>query len=291
MLTGVYEGNSPADLAQAEQWLGANLGAVDAFSGGDSWSDFTTSIGYEQGLWAGSGKTELWSIPLFATGGNLQSAGQGAYNSYYVQAAQELAAGQSSGPIYVRTGWEFNSTWEPWSALTDPTDYVAAFQQFVDAFRTVSNRFVFTWAPNIGDQGMNPAAAYPGNAYVDIIGIDFYWETQYNSTNPATAWNMMVNQTYGLNWLAQFAAQQGKPIAIPEWGVESDNAGPYIQQAIAWSTPTTWSIRATGTPTRPIRASSARASTLTRPPPSPPRWSLRPSAASAPRPPPAPPPS
>ncbi|MGC1305510.1 MAG: glycosyl hydrolase, partial [Caulobacteraceae bacterium] len=234
MITGLLEGNSPSDLAQAEQWLGANLGAVGASSGGANWSDFVTSVGYEQGLWSSSGKTVLWSVPLFANGGNLQSAGQGAYDSYYVQAAQELAAGQSTGPIYVRTGWEFNSSWEPWSALTDPTDYIAAYQQFVDSFRTVSSRFVFTWSPNIGDQGMNPAAAYPGNAYVDIIGMDFYWETQYDSSDPTTAWNTMLNQTYGLNWLAQFAAQEGKPIAIPEWGVESDNAAAYINAAVSW---------------------------------------------------------
>src|SRR6202012_543826 len=116
MITGLLEGNSPSDLAQAEQWLGSNLGAVGASSGGANWSDFVTSVGYEQGLWASSGKTVLWSVPLFANGGNLQSAGQGSYDSYYVQAAQELAAGQSTGPIYVRTGWEFNSSWEPWSA-------------------------------------------------------------------------------------------------------------------------------------------------------------------------------
>ena len=32
-------------------------------------------------------------------------------------------------------------------------------------------------------------------------------------------WNGYVTQQNGLDWVASFAAQQGKPISIPEWGL------------------------------------------------------------------------
>ena len=167
-------------------------------------------------MWQGFTGTKFWSIPLFANGANLHSAGQGAYDSYYKTVAQTLASGQGKGSIYVRTGWEFNGSWEIWAAHDSPADYVAAYQHFVTAFRSVSTRFVFTWAPNIGDQGMDPSLAYPGDQYVDIIGQDFYWNTTYQGTDPYAAWSSMLYGTYGLQWLDRFASEHGKPLAYPE---------------------------------------------------------------------------
>jgi beta-mannanase len=98
----------------------------------------------------------------------------------------------------------------------------------------VSNRFVFEWNVNIGDTGMNPETAYPGDAYVDIIGMDFYWNTQWDPADPIQAWNSMLNRSYGLAWHQRFAAAHGKRTSYSEWGVMSNNAGPYIEKAKEW---------------------------------------------------------
>ena len=91
--------------------------------------------------------------------------------------------------------------------------------------RAVAPGLKFDWCPTLGVANMpkGVAAAYPGSAYVDFIGTDVYdqaWGPN-NSTvpDPAVRWNGYVTQQNGLDWVASFAAQQGKPISIPEWGL------------------------------------------------------------------------
>jgi beta-mannanase len=83
---------------------------------------------------------------------------------------------------------------------------------------------------------MNPEIAYPGDDVVDIIGMDFYWNTQWDPTDPAAAWDSMRTRTYGLEWHQTFAATHGKPTAYSEWGVMADDAAIYIQSVDAWFT-------------------------------------------------------
>ena len=40
--------------------------------------------------------------------------------------------------------------------------------------------------------------------------------------------------TIGLQWLEDFASTHKKPTAYPEWGVNFDRAGPYIERAAQW---------------------------------------------------------
>ena len=145
---------------------------------------------------------------------------------------RELASRTMS--IYVRTGEEFNGNWMPWSATGHEQEFVKAYRNFVEAFRSVSNRFRFEWNVNIRETRMNPADAYPGDDYVDVIGMDFYYNTKWNPTDPVQAWKEMVHGQYGLQWLEDFAAARKKPTAYPEWGVNFDGAGPYIEMAAQW---------------------------------------------------------
>jgi len=186
------------------------------------------------GVWKNVDRARYWSIPLIPEGASLADAAAGAYDDRYARAAGELVAGHPQGPIHVRTGWEFNGTWFPWAARGREADYIGAFRRFAGIAREASPRFVLEWTPNVGDQGMNPADAYPGDAYVDVIGMDFYYDPAYYSADPARAWEQMLTQRYGLAWLRDFAESRGKPSAYPEWGVTLDTSGPYIQKAADW---------------------------------------------------------
>ncbi len=65
----------------------------------------------------------------------------------------------------------------------------------------------------------NLATYYPGDAYVDYVGLDVYdveWQTY---PGEPSEFQQMVTQTYGLNWLASFSAQHNKPMVFPEWGL------------------------------------------------------------------------
>ena len=70
----------------------------------------------------------------------------------------------------------FNGDWVPWLAMRNPNGFRLANHQFVQTSRAVSTRLVFTWAPNVGKRGMDPAADYASDDVVDIIGTDCYWQ-------------------------------------------------------------------------------------------------------------------
>ena len=68
---------------------------------------------------------------------------------------------------------------------------------------------------------------YPGDGWIDIISQDVYWHPQYDGSNPTDAFNRHKsgNSSWrGLDWVAQFARDHGKGIAIPEWGVPGDRS-------------------------------------------------------------------
>jgi beta-mannanase len=230
-----FVGNSPSDVRQFENWLDRPLDQITAHTGRADWKDWIDSIAWSAKLWSPLNKPICWTIPLFADGGSLSDAAAGKYQYYYEHAARILAGTrQSDSVIYVRTGEEFNGKWMPWSAVGQEQNFVGAYRHFVEAFRSVSNRFRFEWNVNIRETNMNPADAYPGDDDVDVIGMDFYYNTKWNPTDPVKAWDEMVNDQYGLQWLEDFASIHKKPTAYPEWGVNSDEAGPYIERAAQW---------------------------------------------------------
>jgi glycosyl hydrolase family 26 len=232
---GAYVGNDPTRLAQFETWLGRPVDHISAHAGRASWSDWIGSIKWLTGVWQPLNKPIFWTIPLFANGGNLAEAASGAYNPHYRDAARALASSRpQDAVIRVRIGEEFNGNWMPWAAAGHEQEFIAAYRQFVDTFRAVSDRFRFEWNLNVGGTEMDPAKAYPGDQYVDVIGMDFYYDTAWDSRDAVIAWNHMVSRPFGLKWLEDFAAAHKRPTAYPEWGVNSDTAGPYIQNAAAW---------------------------------------------------------
>ena len=234
-LRGVYEGSNPADVLAFERWFGAQVDTVVTFVGQSSWTDFEGSAAWvARDVWSQIDRTIIWSVPLTVQGSTLEAAAMGAYNDHYRIAAQWIDSYAHGEKIYIRTGWEFNGGWMPWSAIGKAQAYIDAFHQIVDTFRSVSDRFVFDWNVNVGNHGMNPADAYPGDAYVDIISMDFYHDPAWDPADPLLAWQQMVYRTYGLNWLENFATAHGKPTAYTEWGLMTNNMGPYIELAKAW---------------------------------------------------------
>jgi Glycosyl hydrolase family 26 len=233
-LVGAYCGNSVDGLRRFEQWLGRPVDGVLGYTGNANWEDYDGSVGWATGLWSAIDRRVFWSVPLIASGASLAQAGAGAYDDHYRKAAQTLAGYRPQEPqLYIRTGWEFNGNWFPWTAQGKAPDFIAAFRRFVTVFRSVSNRFVFEWNVNVGDVGMDPETAYPGDAYVDIIGMDFYWQPHL-PTNPQQAWSQIVSQKWGLQWHQNFARTHGKPTSYSEWGIRSNDAAYYIEQAKIW---------------------------------------------------------
>jgi len=233
----IFVGNNPSDLTQFASWLGRNPDVLELHGGEASWSDWMSSLSWQAGRFKGMTSDIEWSVPLIPAGATLDAAASGSYDSNYKALAQQFVKlWPDDKQIYIRLGWEFNGTgWRKWSAVGKAAQFIGAYRHFVDAFRSVApGRFKFEWTPNIGDVGMDPTTAYPGDDYVDVIGMDFYYDTKYLGTDPTKAWNTMVSEKWGLQWHQDFAAQHHKPTAYAEWGVNSNSAGPYITLANKW---------------------------------------------------------
>ena len=234
-LLGVFCGHDPNDVIQFETWLGRKVDGVLGYTGDASWDDYDGSVAWASGVWNKLDRRVFWSVPLIPRGASLSKAAAGQYDDHYRLAAQKLAAFRPGDPIiYIRTGWEFNGDWFPWAARGKEKDFIGAFQRFVTIFRDASPRFRFEWNVNIGDVGMDPEGAYPGDAYVDIIGMDFYWDLRWSPKDPMAAYDLMVTRKWGLQWHQDFAAAHGKPTAYSEWGIMSNDGASYIQRVEEW---------------------------------------------------------
>jgi len=232
----VHNSNDPKDVLQFNAWLHRSADAIQLFGGRADWSDWKNSLDWMATLFNSAPIDIMWSVPLIPLGASLEAAAQGDYNQRYSELAQQFIGHYgSTKKINIRLGWEFNGKgWTPWSAVGKAAQYKAAYREFVKAFRDVASNFVFEWTPNIGDVGMNPELAYPGDDVVDIVGLDFYYNTAWDPHDPIQAWNYFVSEKYGLQWHQDFAAAHHKVTAYAEWGVNSDAAGPFILQAAKW---------------------------------------------------------
>ena len=231
-LLGVFAGNDPPAVKAFEAWLGRRVDFITVYTGDTSWEDFGRGPAYECDLLGSLGRPLNWSVSLIVAGATLQQAASGAYNEHYIQAARAIERRCSEPVIYVRTGWEQNGDWMKWAAKGREKQFIGAFQSFVTCFRAVSPRFKLVWCPNVGQN--DPSLSYPGDFFVDVIGLDVYHAPQWDPADPVAAWNYMVTRRYGLQWHLQFARSHGKPIAYPEWGVRRDGFGFYITQMAEW---------------------------------------------------------
>jgi hypothetical protein len=109
--------------------------------------------------------------------------------------------------------------------------------------------FKFLWT--VYPTNFSVAEAWPGSAYVDYIGTDIFdwYGGQPSGTYPHTAsgaldhqakWQqILTTEPGGLNWMAAFSRATGKPIIIPEWGLDFHTFGgqddpQFITNMLAW---------------------------------------------------------
>jgi hypothetical protein len=254
-LEGVYVGPAnPSGVASFDATTGTHSSvASDYLPSSSGWSGMDGAGGglsWLTGPWQNKGYTLSLGVPMIpesssgAPVGTLATGATGAYNSYFISLAQTLVAA-GEGNAYLRLGWEFDGGWYAWSATTPATEasYAAYFDQIVTAMRSVSGEnFRFVWNPDADAftaYDYNVTLAYPGNAYVDVIGLDDYDQTWVTPQTPANEWN--ETSLPALSDAHSFAAAHGKPLAIPEWGltIRSDGHGLgddplYINDFTSW---------------------------------------------------------
>jgi hypothetical protein len=247
---GTYKGNGTTGrnhIPEFEAWLGREIPrALDFVAIGNSWSSVISDAIYVAHSWDGGRWKLTISLPMLPADGHstLQQGAKGAYNSYFKQIAGTLVA-HGLGASVIRMGWEFNGNWFPWAANKCPSCFVQFWRQIVTTMRAVPGaQFHFDWCADLGYNSIASDTVYPGDAYVDLIGLDVYNQSWNRSiTTPQARWANLVNQSFGLKWQANFAGAHHKWISFPEWatGIWSNAPGvgggddPYfIQQMYNW---------------------------------------------------------
>ncbi|MGO9904549.1 MAG: glycoside hydrolase family 26 protein [Solirubrobacteraceae bacterium] len=107
----------------------------------------------------------------------LETIATGAADGYL--RAQAIAAARWRKPILLRFAPEMNGGWSPWGVRVPGNSaglYVAAWRHAVAIFRRAGARNVlWVWCPNVDDGGALPfTALYPGDRWVDWVGLDGY---------------------------------------------------------------------------------------------------------------------
>jgi len=249
---GVYAGaGDPAAIARFEGRVGHPVSIVHDYLARDSWTSIS-SPDWSIGAWGPSAYRDrmLYSVPMLPDSGATLAAGAaGQYDAYFRTLAQKLVAGGQARAI-LRLGPEFNGNWFRWTiaAPGGPADFAAFWRRIVTAMRAVPGAaFRFDWSPSSGSSWLNgqqldAAAAYPGDAYVDFIGLDQYdasWIA--DRADPLKRWDGYMNQQFGLLWHKNFAAAHNKPMTFPEWGLSkrADGYGggdspEFIEKMHAW---------------------------------------------------------
>ena len=78
------------------------------------------------------------------------------------------------------------------------------------------------------------AAYYPGDAYVDIVGLSIYDQSgdYLPPVGSLERWKVLADEPMGLNIVYAFAAKHHKPFSLPEWGTKTNNGddGNYVAE-------------------------------------------------------------
>ncbi len=123
--------------------------------------------------------------------------------------------------LYLRLAHEMNGDWYPWSPTvgeSTPDDYVEMWRHVHDALASEidADHCQWIWCVNHADVGEHTAeACYPGEEYVDWVGVDgFNWGQSREWSDwraPAAVFDDMLTR------LGRF----DKPLCVPEVGCSS----------------------------------------------------------------------
>ncbi|WP_326557710.1 glycoside hydrolase family 26 protein [Micromonospora sp. NBC_01796] len=125
-------------------------------------------------------------------------------------------------PVALRFGHEMNGDWYPWSEATNGNragDYVKAWRHVHDLFRTAgATNVTWVWSPNVQwDESTPPLESlYPGDAYVDWLGLSGYYGTGYFSDY------RNFDEIFG-DTIEELRTFSERPLVITETAAADDN--------------------------------------------------------------------
>ncbi|WP_348789215.1 glycosyl hydrolase [Leifsonia sp. NPDC080035] len=152
----------------------------------------------------------------------------GKFDAYLHQYAKDVVA--TGLPLAIRLDHEMNGIWYPWSETdgqgksingNNVGDYVKMWRHVHDVFQQegANKLVIWVWAPNIVNNLPAThkadgylAGLYPGDDYVDWVGLSGYMRPPYKSDN-----DFSFDYTFSAS-LKELRAMTAKPIILAEVG-------------------------------------------------------------------------
>ncbi|MGW3459598.1 glycoside hydrolase family 26 protein, partial [Streptomyces olivaceoviridis] len=227
---GVFLDSGPrgvARMAEVSQWLGGTeLKVAHTYLPGDRWRDIEGAPGFLD-VWARwrhekADRTLVLNVPMQERNEEdlsdvqvrwlLRQAADGAFDHHFRALAQRLVELRVPDTVIV-LGWEMNGTTYTHRCGPDPEAWKTYWNRIVATMRSVpGQKFRFDFAPSRGRDAVPWTECYPGDATVDIIGMDSYDQPS------GLSFDDQVTEPYGLQQHVDFAKAHGKAISYPEWG-------------------------------------------------------------------------
>jgi beta-mannanase len=141
----------------------------------------------------------------------------GSQDAYINSFAKAVASYKQ--PVIIRFAHEMNGTWTSYSDYTNgnsPGDFINMWRHVHDVFvQDGATKVIWLWTPNITGSSNTPgtlASYYPGDAYVDEVGLDGY---SYPTAGCNTIEQVFSNDITTIRSFTQ------KPLRLGEVGISS----------------------------------------------------------------------
>ena len=144
----------------------------------------------------------------------LRAINRGKHDAHIRRWARDAAAWGK--PFYLRFAHEMNGDWNSWSPGVNgntASHYVSAWRRVRDIFgQEGATNVRWVWSPNVESYDSVPFnEVYPGDAYVDWVGIDGY---NWGTTQSWSSWTGLA-EVFGPSY-DKLAAMTGKPMMLAE---------------------------------------------------------------------------
>lgn len=211
---GVYEPDAPTSYAGIEQFskaIGRQPNIVPYYS---HWLN-PFAVGFAT-MAAKHGAITL--VQIAPQHVSLESIASGQYDAYL--RAYALAVKSFGNRVVLSFGHEMNGNWYSWGFQHTPSDiFIAAWRHIVNVFREVhATNVTWLWTVNIvgsPDHAPDPAPWWPGQSYVNWVGIDGYYR------NASAEFASVFGPT-----IADVRELTHDPILIAETAAEPSSAQP-----------------------------------------------------------------
>lgn len=149
------------------------------------------------------------NLPLY------RAIAQGLCDNFLHQAGKNLK--QINQPFFLLFAWEMNNPQNDWSISksgSSAADFIAAWRHIHDIFsQEGAGNIIWVFCPNVPDDPNNPYdIIYPGEKYVDWIGMDGY---NWGTTQSWSQWNSFSG-IFGKSYKILTALAPNKPVMIAE---------------------------------------------------------------------------